>query len=378
MEELLLSPLSSGTGDNVSGRGGISCHSFNRDRSMVALCPNNNEIHIYETKTWTRLHSLAEHDLLVSAIDWSEVTDRIVSCSHDRNSFVWTYDSASNVWRPALVILRIDRAATDVKWSLDGLRFAVTSGSKCVPMIKKKFKSTVLCCAFHPKNSQLVATGCADFKCRIFSTFASDVDGTVVNPGPFAVANGGPGPLEFGEAYCELSSLGHDSSLQLATFANGSEPVVRTVRLHGLPLRSLLFLSEVAIIGGGDDLIPAIYTRSYQSGEWALLTTLDKLSPSSSSSPPPPPPPVRAASASTIETGSTTVSARELFKNKTVRGQDVITDTLKSSHERPIDCIKSFVPSPGPITRVSTSSLDGKLILWNLPQLEINMALLGV
>ena len=26
--------------------------------------------------------------------------------------------------------------------------------------------------------------------------------------GPFAVAHGGPGPLEFGEAYCELSSLG--------------------------------------------------------------------------------------------------------------------------------------------------------------------------
>ena len=104
---------------------------------MVAICPNNNEIHIYETKTWTRLHSLAEvrklhilfkcsnqcilnfvlqHDLLVSAIDWSDVTDKIVSCSHDRNSFVWTYDAASNVWRPALVILRIDRAATDVKW----------------------------------------------------------------------------------------------------------------------------------------------------------------------------------------------------------------------------------------------------------------------
>lgn len=75
-------------------------------------------------------------------------------------------------------------------------------------MIKKKFKSTVLCCAFHPKNSQLLATGCADFKCRVFSAFASDVDGTVVDPGPFSQANGGPGPLEFGEAYCELSSLG--------------------------------------------------------------------------------------------------------------------------------------------------------------------------
>jgi actin related protein 2/3 complex subunit 1A/1B len=35
---------------------------------------------------------------------------------------------------PALVILRIDRAALDVKWSLDGMRFAVTSGAKCAPV----------------------------------------------------------------------------------------------------------------------------------------------------------------------------------------------------------------------------------------------------
>lgn len=69
-------------------------------------------------------------------------------------------------------------------------------------MVKKKFKSTVICCAFHPKNGQLLATGCADFKCRVFSTFASDVDGNRVDSGPFA------SPLEFGEAYCELSALG--------------------------------------------------------------------------------------------------------------------------------------------------------------------------
>lgn len=69
-------------------------------------------------------------------------------------------------------------------------------------MIKKKFKSTVLCCAFHPTNAQLLATGCADFKCRVFSTFSTDVDGNEVNAGPFG------SPLEFGEAYTEISALG--------------------------------------------------------------------------------------------------------------------------------------------------------------------------
>jgi actin related protein 2/3 complex subunit 1A/1B len=102
--------------------------------TVLAICPNNNEIHIYETKSWTRLHVLGEHDLLVQSIDWSAVTNKIVSCSHDRNAFVWTYEDASATWKPALVILRIDRAALDVKWSWDGLRFAVTSGAKCVPV----------------------------------------------------------------------------------------------------------------------------------------------------------------------------------------------------------------------------------------------------
>lgn len=70
----------------------------------------------------------------MSAIDWSATTNKLVSCSHDRNAFVWTYDPANDKWNPALVILRIDRAAIDVKWSIDGLRFAVASGAKCVPV----------------------------------------------------------------------------------------------------------------------------------------------------------------------------------------------------------------------------------------------------
>jgi actin related protein 2/3 complex subunit 1A/1B len=74
----------------------------------------------------------------VSSIDWSPVNNKIVSCSHDRNAFVWTYYTQNGnepaQWKPSLVVLRIDRAAIDVKWSLDGLRFAVTSAAKCVPV----------------------------------------------------------------------------------------------------------------------------------------------------------------------------------------------------------------------------------------------------
>lgn len=184
--------------------------------------------------------SLQQHDLVVSGIDWSPVHNKIVSCSHDRNAFVWTYDSATAKWMPALVILRIDRAALDVKWSLDGLRFAVTSGAKCAPVctyeesndwwvskhLKKKFKSTVLCCAFHPRNGQLLATGSSDFKCRIYSTFDSSVD-AAPDAGVFAK------PLEFGEVYCELSALGWVAAL---AWSPSGEKLCFAGELRCLPL----------------------------------------------------------------------------------------------------------------------------------------------
>lgn len=70
----------------------------------------------------------------MTSIDWSAVTNKIVSCSHDRNAFVWTFEPETNTWKPSLVLLRIERAALDARWALDGLRFAVTSGAKCVPV----------------------------------------------------------------------------------------------------------------------------------------------------------------------------------------------------------------------------------------------------
>lgn len=242
----------------------------------------------------------------MSAIDWSPVNNKIVSCSHDRNAFVWTFDESNNVWKPTLVVLRVNRAVLDVKWSLDGSRFAATSGSKEISvcfydqphdwyvskLVKKKFKSTVLCCAFHPKNSQILLTGCADFKCRAYSTFSADADGTSVIFAPFS------SPVAFGEIFVELSAqgwinsvawspsgntfafagrnnvfrlkslqlvilvlLGHDSSLHVANIVDGNV-IEQVIRFSFLPLNRILFLNEKSIIGGGFDFNPVLFASS--------------------------------------------------------------------------------------------------------------------
>jgi actin related protein 2/3 complex subunit 1A/1B len=118
---------------------------------------------------------LAEHDQVVTGIDWTSTPDynALVSCSQDRNAYVWESDG-SGKWNPTLVILRISRAATDVKWSPNAKKFAVSSAAKAVSIcyyenennwwiskhIKKGIKSTVLCVEWHPE-SYLVATGCS-------------------------------------------------------------------------------------------------------------------------------------------------------------------------------------------------------------------------
>ncbi len=40
----------------------------------------------------------------------------LVTCSADRNAYVWTRCNEGK-WKPTLVLLRINRAATCVRWS---------------------------------------------------------------------------------------------------------------------------------------------------------------------------------------------------------------------------------------------------------------------
>lgn len=112
-------------------------------------------------------------------MDWCPVSNRIVTCSQDRNAFVWTFDSTSGEWQQQLVLLRINRAATHCRWAPDGAKFAVASGAKTVSVCGyeavnnwwfaaqiAKFKSTVNCVVWHP-NSKMVAAAACDYHCRV-------------------------------------------------------------------------------------------------------------------------------------------------------------------------------------------------------------------
>lgn len=127
----------------------LTRHAWNGDRSLIAVCPNDNSVVIFKkpadpTGAWERVAVLKEHDALVTDIAWAPKTNRIVTTSQasaprasyrpvrrapprppaastaprpgsqDRNAYVWTQQGTE--WKPMLVILRITAAATSVQW----------------------------------------------------------------------------------------------------------------------------------------------------------------------------------------------------------------------------------------------------------------------
>ena len=107
----------------------ITCHAWNRDRTQIALSPNNHEVHIYKKNRgqWVKAHELKEHNGHITGIDWAPKSDCIVTCGADCNAYVWS--QKVGVWKPILVILKINRVATLLKWSPLENKFAVGSST---------------------------------------------------------------------------------------------------------------------------------------------------------------------------------------------------------------------------------------------------------
>ena len=374
----------------------LSCHAWNADRSMIAVCPNNNEVWIFtgchnpDSSTWVKQWVLTEHDLLISGIDWSPVTNKIVTCSHDRNAFVWSLSEDGANWEPALVILRINRAALACKWSYDGNKFAVTSGAKCMPvcnyetdnswwiskMVKKPgnalpgfakngmFKSSVVALDWHP-NNELLATGCCDSFCRVFSAYNEGLDegadsgalgmarqpfGNIVYQ---AQASGWVETVAWSPSGNVLAFGAHDSSVGVTDFSTGT-PIEHHISLTTLPLLVSAFLADDTLVGAGYDFNPCLLTGSGPGGSWEFNQYLDKK-------------PAPGAAGATAKAEGGFSSARNMFEAKVSRGESGSRgkqgDKLWTKHE---NAITEMVNMGNGF--VSTSGTDGKLVIWNLSE----------
>ncbi|CAN6834368.1 unnamed protein product [Brassica oleracea] len=360
----------------------ITCHAWSPDLSMVALCPNNNEVHIYKSSQdqWERLHVLEKHDQIVSGIDWSSKSNKIVTVSHDRNSYVWSLEGGE--WVPTLVILRLNRAALCVQWSPKENKFAVGSGAKTVcicyyeqennwwvsKLIRKRHESSVTSVTWHPNNI-LLATTSTDGKCRVFSTFIKGVDTKDPQAGSPAESKFGEQILQLDLSYSwtfgvkwspsgnTLAYVGHSSMIYFVDDV-GPSPLAQSVAFRDLPLRDVLFISEKMVIGVGYDSNPMVFAAD-DTGIWSFIRYIGEK---------------KAESSGASYSSQFSEAFTKFYGQSKATTANEASESSKSRggvHDNCINAIVSLSKAGSPkVMRFSTSGLDGKIAIWDLENME--------
>ncbi|KAK7205686.1 WD40-repeat-containing domain protein [Myxozyma melibiosi] len=355
----------------------IEDHSFSADRGTLALARDIG-VELYDTSgpKYTLRTSLAGHDKTVTAVDIALQSGRIVTCSQDRNALVWE-PAADGTYKPTLVLLRINRAATFARWSPDEKKFAVGSGARAIAVcyfeeendwwvsrhIKKPLRSTVLSVEWHP-NSVLLAAGSTDSHARVFSAFVKDVDarpaptvwgervpfqtlcGDFVSP-----AGGWVHDAAFSPSGNALAFVSHDSSVTVVYPSGPEQPPAAIVNITTtmLPFISLVWLSENEIVAAGHDCHPVVFVGSDQQG-WQLDHSVDD--------------PLKVKKSSGKES-----SALNMFRQMDLKGTPTSASedsTLPTIHQNTITKLRAYASSGGRVTKVSSTGVDGRVVIFSV------------
>lgn len=364
----------------------ITCYAQSGSAEKLALSPNNNLVYIYrqQNSTWLEESCLSQHDMRVTSIDWAPKTDRIVTCSADRNAYVWIQSKEDNLWKPTLVLLRINRAATSVRWSPNEDKFAVGTAAKLVCVcyfesandwwvskhIKKPIKSTVTSLDWHPNNI-LLACGSTDYKSRIFSTFIKEVDvgeniqnqlkssswlknrqdlineiqqtGTLVNE--FSNSGAWVHDVAFSLDGTKLAWVSHDSSISVVDSIESMTVV--TLKTRYLPFLSCVWVSQASLVAAGHDCCPMLFNYQCQASNSPILKFIGRLDRSQK----------KEADGQSAMRKFRDLDAKA--DNSHQMGGDSCLGTI---HQNTIGQLRLCTKSKS----VATVGLDGKLVVWSL------------
>lgn len=363
----------------------IADHSFSSDRQTLAVAKDNNvELYSKSGNKFVLKDELRGHDKTVTGVDIAPNSGMIVTCSQgkslrrwpgsctetlsDRNAYVW--EPSPSGWKPTLVLLRINRAATFVRWSPSEKKFAVGSGARVIAVcyfeeendwwvskhLKKPIRSTITTLAWHP-NSVLLAAGSTDSHARVFSGFIKGVDARPeasvwgerlpFNTVCAEYLNDSAGwvhAVSFSPSGDALAFAAHDSSITVVYPSAPDQPprAMISITTQSLPFTSLIWNGEAEILAAGYDCEPYRFRGGEQG--WEFAGSLE----------------TKRGAVGVVEE-----SARNMFRQMDLRGKTKDDTQLNTTHQNTINTIRVFGGSPARVQQFSTSGVDGRVVVWN-------------
>ncbi|EFR01752.1 Arp2/3 complex chain sop2 [Nannizzia gypsea CBS 118893] len=349
----------------------IADHSFSSDRGTLAVAKDN-VVELYEASgsNYTLKEELKGHDKTVTSVDVAPKSGQIVTCSQDRNAYVW--EQTGSGWKPTLVLLRINRAATFVRWSPSEQKFAVGSGARVVAVcyfeeendwwiskhLKKPIRSTITTLGWHP-NSVFLATGSTDSHCRVLSSYIKGID---QRPEPSVWGERVPFNTNCGEYLndsagwvhgCAFSPSGdalaftcHDSSVTVVYPSGPDQPprAMLNISTRLLPFMSLVWINENEIVAAGHDC--QIYRLNGDEAGWKLAGSLE----------------VKGAARGAVAEES----ALNKFRQMDLKGSTKDDSKLQSVHQNTISTLRVYSENGGSVKKISSSGVDGRVVIWDV------------
>ncbi len=157
---------------------------------------------------------------------------------------------------------------------------------------------------------------------------------------------------------------GHDSSVNIV-YPGG--PAIYNIKLSILPIVTLTWTTEESIVGAGHDCQPLVFAGNQ--GGWELIGSLDDPHANKATGG------ARSGFAGASPVGRLNSAAFNTFRNAAERGISNVpgSPTASSSteselftvHQNTITSVRPYEGVPGNITKVSTSGVDGKLVIWD-------------
>ena len=217
----------------------------------------------------------------------------------------------------------------------------------------------------------LLAAGSTDGHARVLSSFVKGVDerpeasvwgerlpfGTVCGE----YLNGTAGwvhSVAFSPSGDALAFAGHDASVTVVYPSGPDAPPksVVSVSLTGLPCRSLIWKAESELLAAGYDC--EIFRLKGDGSGWKVTGTLEGGAGKKAGA-------LSSAAVGDEEAGE---SALNMFKQMDLKGTTKARDDtqLRTVHQNTINTLRAYERGGGVVTRVSSSGVDGRVVIWNV------------